>query len=1007
MKKLSLGSFPLTEIRSSDRKCLDRYMIKTFSDNISISDAVRNLSATKNMMYITPDSLMSNWLQGESKDKDRNHRNDRTGNSEYQDILKRAFYIIKEFYKRIKGAPFYKNYIFYPIYIENVEKITTTIDQKSVHLDYSFLIISNDLTKGLKVDEIKYDENASLNFLFLFVEFFSSDSFGGSIHDFNQEKYEYLVKMYQFIENSGKEPISMVLDLYKLFGMIKKSMDIGTRRIDIASTLDSFDDSILKKYKGMLNNKLFSLSRTLSRSTTPATKMQYADAFIELMNAIFKSEGLSGLYNGVDSSAERNERLQYVYRSNKYHEILNLAKELVQYNKLDCKDVLNDDSMQFDFKIERGEYTVETQRHVLAQQYQMFFKSYVESIKKYIESIVGTIIEELNITSKLKSATKRKMNKTIKEVKAYEDKIDTQRVNISRLNDHIKINTDHLALATNPADKTIYQNAINSITIQIKQHQALIDGYNNEIKTLEILNNQFKDYNQSIDSDALTVAKDVQKDITASIISSLANDLTFVYDDGKSFFGDDLIATGFVEFVEDPATDITELNNFKKIVSTAGSIPQTRTINNNKVDNPKFHTAQLLSGLMDTFGIMADDTITAIEDNFRISVQRVLNEKIPNGRSSGNAGNEYISDILNSLFVTSSSSGGLFASVNKPGFRDKLMYDVYADRFISGILLKFKNYLRLHKTTKKIEHNADVSRLHPLLAKLIKNGNKCQYFKSFVINYETCDMLYNTKFILDTQKFLTGVTNTPPTRVNNPMNKLQTVLHDYLGLKNNPVWVISKQNVYLSMPDDLSLTNSSILSTIPKTELMDVCKIKASDYWNENMMGKVTEIGNKKLSEARKKVEAKNKEISDLKKEINNLSSKDKDRQINLNKKMDKYQKQKDDLEEKVNKVKIESKDIKPNAFLFADDDVDPENTELFTQGEKADLARAREKTKEDLLRLKPSEDDLIDLQKQQDYLDKKTFADDLEDTSEPEPEPETEIEKLIRERDEAIARAR
>ena len=168
MKKISFGSFPLTEVRKEDRKCLDRYLIKTFSDNISISDAIRNLSITKNLMYVTPDSLMKSWLTGDKNAQDITVAADRASNSIYDQVLKRAFYILKEFYSRIKNAPFYKEYVYYPIYVEKIEKLTPVGNPNSTDqytdalMNYSFIILSNDLTKSLKIDEIRYDENASL-----------------------------------------------------------------------------------------------------------------------------------------------------------------------------------------------------------------------------------------------------------------------------------------------------------------------------------------------------------------------------------------------------------------------------------------------------------------------------------------------------------------------------------------------------------------------------------------------------------------------------------------------------------------------------------------------------------------------------------------------------------------------------------------------------------------------------------------------------------------------------
>jgi hypothetical protein len=96
MKKLRVGSFPLIEIPAQDRKCLDRYLIKTFSDNISINDAIRNLNITKGLFYITPDSLMRDWLNGRSNSGIRRSpssrgeeiRSDRYSGYLYDEVLK-------------------------------------------------------------------------------------------------------------------------------------------------------------------------------------------------------------------------------------------------------------------------------------------------------------------------------------------------------------------------------------------------------------------------------------------------------------------------------------------------------------------------------------------------------------------------------------------------------------------------------------------------------------------------------------------------------------------------------------------------------------------------------------------------------------------------------------------------------------------------------------------------------------------------------------------------------
>ena len=414
MRKVSFGSFPLTEIRKEDRKCLDRYLIKTFSDNISISDAIRNLGITKNLMYITPDSLMQTWLG--KKQNPPESRGDRASNSLYEETLKRAFYILKEFYAKIKDAPFYKEYVYYPIYVEKIEKVegkgseNYDVQVTDVMMNYSFVILSNDLTKGLKIDEIRYDENASLNFLFLFVEFFSGPTFNYSIHDFDKEDLEFLVRLYQFTEKSNKEPIQMVLDLYKLLGILQKIADTrsnprSTPGFDLTKEMDKFfkDTKIdeLKKYQGMLRHQFNDYLKAKPGSNL--SSKSFRRAFRDIMDSIFSSKELSGLYDGVDTSSSRGQRHNYLYQSNKYREVLNLASELVAYNKLNCKDVISQDRMDMDFKAEHGDRSVEMKSQMASQKYQTFFKNYVESIRVYLRSIIQEIIQEYSVDTKVKT----------------------------------------------------------------------------------------------------------------------------------------------------------------------------------------------------------------------------------------------------------------------------------------------------------------------------------------------------------------------------------------------------------------------------------------------------------------------------------------------------------------------------------------------------------------------------------------------------------------------------
>jgi hypothetical protein len=993
MKKISFGSFPLTEIRAEDRKCLDRYLIKTFADNISISDAIRNLAVTKNLMYITPDALMKAWL--ENKDSftknSRVQSNDRESNSIYNQALRRAFFILKEFYKKIKNAPFYKDFIFYPIYIEKIDKIdvggNADRDEQytEVQMNYSFLILSNDLTKSIKVDEVRYDENASLNFLFLFVEFFAGGTFGKSIHDFKQEDYEFLVKLYQFVEQSGKDPIHLTLDLYKLLGMVKEAVEGGGRVSSFKTplqnlhTVEKFSQSTLKKYKGLIKHKIMDLIKQGERKNPGS----FQEAFIQIMNAIFKAEDLSGLYDGLDSSAELQERYQYQYNTNKYREILNLAKELIEYNKLDCQDVISTDSTDFDFKVEQGDYSIETQSQILAQKYQTFFKTYVDSISNYLKGIIETIITDLKIDQTLKTdlsnnlqgfETSIKNNEAI--IQSNTDNIIDNQKEINRLRGLIRglnANRYNNIIRNHQADIALRERTIRDWEVQ---NQNLTT----ENEQRRVLVNLMSGLNHSVDSILRETGDKVYDEIKESVLSAIANDLAFIYDDGKRFFTNELVTKGFMQLAKDNNYELLRDNGdgFQKVVNDIGN--KTIKPEEDKKPNPKYYAGEVVSALNDSFTMTAKDAIVAIRDAIRPAVAKALQVASKNltddyNTNTGNTFNPFRKNVSMEPDIVNNMLNQLLGKIDlsrnnsiNTKIENQLRDNILRNRFISNVLKNFEKMFTVKKLNKVIQFDQDKSQLHPLIKKLVnKNdggGKRCQYFKSFIINYDTCEQLYKIKFLTDTQKFLQGLERQPPRKLSNPMNRLQTVLFEFLGLKDNPVWVISKTNVYLSMPDDLSLTNSAILSKISKTELMDVCKIKETDYWNEKTMGTVAEFGNKKIARYHKEIEKEEKNIEEWKSQKYELKDSEKTKRKDLEKKIDQAQKKIRKIEDNISKLSSEEKTYKPNAFLFAgmgeDDPNKAENTELLSDTEKSELAKSKEDLKNRLLELNPFDDNEV-----------------------------------------------
>ncbi len=1019
MKKISFGSFPLTEIRKEDRRCLDRYMIKTFSDNISISDAVRNLAVTKQLMYITPDALMQSWLANGSQ-TDITSRADRSSNNIYDQVLKRAFYILKEFYAKISNAPFYKEYIYYPIYVEKIEKTTpmgssdNTNQYTDVLMNYSFIIVSNDLTKNLKIDEIRYDENASLNFLYLFIEFFSGTGFEYSLHDFNKNDLEFLVKMYQFIEKSGKEPISAVLDLYKLLGLIKRVSEGDKNNSNLRRDLDVFlkgsDIHELTKYRGLINHEFMQMLSGKKTVSQDGGNGDYRKRFRELLELIFNSEKLSGLYSGVTTGKSRGERTAFLYQASKYREILNVAGELVDYNALNCKEVISQDHMDFDFKVESGETSIETSRQIVAQKYQSFFKDYVSSIRDYMEGLVSELIGTLGVDVAFNTnvATEQKtvdddLKDALSDLSTAETTLARHQAVVmraeTRLVGYISNQSAHIrgGGAGTPFDTDI-QRATNEKVVA--NRNASLESNNIEkikanliaLRARKIILDNFN--TNTTNSLVNDISKDTYKKLSDKIMSTLANDLTFIYDDGKRFFTNEKVAEGFINLTQDSTLpDPSTPSGFTKAVEAArnGTKPFIKQKDETEIYDitPEYMAGEILIGLDNDFNVTASDAVRAMDDSIRPILANILTEyqrnrlnteikkgTPPQVAAQADAYKEFMLENFQKNLSLGTKDGVMQGTLNNM-LTDKLEM-VLRNRFVTRVLANFKRMLRKTTVNKALAFDQHISQLHPLVYKLMKGSgttpnNACNYFKSFIIDYDMVEQLARLKFITETQKFLDGIIHKPPRKLSDPLNRIKTVLEEYLGLRYNPVWIISNTNVYLSMPDTLSLTGTNLLSKIPKSELMQVCNIKPSDYWNESKMGKVAEFGNRKIKEIIDKITRIREKIEEKETEKENGKA-DKSRIKSINNEITRLNKNIDRLEDDLQKIKDDDREKKgqftPNAFLFGDS---AGEEPLLTQKEKDELISNKNALKDKLVNLNQYDDaELEELQKQQEVLDAK-----------------------------------
>jgi len=168
------------------------------------------------------------------------------------------------------------------------------------------------------------------------------------------------------------------------------------------------------------------------------------------------------------------------------------------------------------------------------------------------------------------------------------------------------------------------------------------------------------------------------------------------------------------------------------------------------------------------------------------------------------------------------------------------------------------------------------------------------------------------------------------------------------------------------MPDNFSLTQTGILSNIPKSEIKEVCHIKASDYWNENNLGKVTKFGNKRVAALEQEVKHLANKISEKETVLSNLGSDKakKNERDRVLKEIEGMRKQIERKENDMTKLREEDKQniYKPNAFLFADREAD--SVELLTQSEKDNLIKNQDEIRSNLLKLNKTDDDEIEKMK-------------------------------------------
>lgn len=825
MKKIAVGAFPLVQIDKIERKWVENYLINTLSDLINVNQLTTDINSDR-ARFITPMSIL-NFIKNNKFETEKNvdESNMETERSKKTSSIKRAFKNTKNLYSAISNDPFYRDNVFYPIYIEETIKSGNYTDYK-----YDFLILSNDLVKKQILDEIQYDDRITLLFLILkcillpntkLSNLGTRDS-SGQVSDIRKYFAVYL----ETCKNANINPIDMFVKIINFSGIQKRA-----------------------KKGGKPTNKLLGLLTSKGVETETINKIHSAN-FLNLFDndgEIKDAYFLTGLSQGAiskflddDSVMDPNYNIvgrQYAQaKTHEYGRILSIIDALKVFNSAQnmVQDLNSSDIMQ-KVKLANSKNGEETEVHINVDQIlndieTIYFRQFLTSIQNLdfitVKKIYNALGFEMNQT---KVQTKEEtFNKQIdglqKELETTRREMEDLRnlMNKNRDSDDDIINRELDVQLTNKyrANEDKYQ----------KDYDALL-----KIKTdLQV----FKIGNASNKDSTLGKEEYLKRELVTYQISleEFSAYLTGLYAQLYSYFNSE----EFLSDLQNNGSKMMELNDFKDLGI------YKRTFQLDLVEISGLFKQHYLRKFDLTENNILKDEKTLIKNLF--SKQSKVDTKIDSVLSPTAV------NVLNGLGLDT----------------------IFFENLIRPIFKKYSNTALVTANQIKdlrIEKN-------PLLKKLFSNAN---LFKSFILTDDVLIQAYDILHYLDNLKYEVGLINSPVSKVFNNQNKIQFMINR-LGMNDYPVFIMNSREVSLSMPNHLSMTGNNFISTVSLSAFKEIATINHVKVWSQaNMFGGVTNSKNyKELDDGMRKIKA---DIAVAEKNI--ADAKDKKQKINLQRELD------------------------------------------------------------------------------------------------------------------------
>jgi len=839
MKLIRFGSFPLVQIRKEEHECLDKYLLKHFSDSISFSNAITNLSIMKNTFYITPEKVIASMANNNMNNAKANTTAGRLDNQEtgqrsgdyknYVEATKRAFKILKTFYIQLSEAPFYKGMVYYPIYMEKYMRDNSSKNKISSQYKFNFVLLTNNLIND-RTKELVIDEAAVINVLYIFIHLFKSDVLFNDVSrsrdpiafsDFKRKQLVQVMRFYKLIQKFDLNPVTVFLAIYDLVSFAKQEFDENktanfnnfTSRLSSRSVNKFNPDDT--KFRGLVKIISTQITVELNRLRASNNEFQSTEIILKIVETMLEHNEINDFVEDLNHrNYSRDRRMELVADYNHYQPIIKIFEELVAYNELGLKDIIQDHDINFNKDIiltgDNAEANLTTIRGAIDRPlFDQSYKSWQDDCTTFISGTIRTIIErqltkEINIFYNYNkdpdyAQIKNELNTILDQINTIREQVQLAQANLDALTGGIPVNANTIV---NPAiiaarrQLTDAQDAwarLNQDYASVEARRTVIVtkmdtlAQNATNKILGGIENKF--------DTLVTSFGNIYEDLSNIFLNPLMMNLFFTNDDIRKLFN--LGESGFNMNCMDLHTSLTKFSEIKLKIKTSTAVEK-----------------QSLEVL--------DSLIQQLTVDLR-----------------------YLMDMYLNLIDSAISTDGVQTSLNSgedklKALLSKADYDQLTIKFLEDCYKKLCNYiwkpmlLKLSRVQireqNELQYSHELNDLHPVLGKMARNINN---FKSFIFGITTLETLYDLIVLTKEKLFYNGLLRKPVVRLNTTEAKIKYILDNVLGLSQNTVWIIGGGKVRLSMPDYLAITGIPFTSDIKQSQLRSICKLDSKKWWTE------------------------------------------------------------------------------------------------------------------------------------------------------------------------------